>query len=106
MRLDQNYGQRRSCDLADESISAPRQSVDPDRILGRITERDAKFVHGRVQAVLEIHKRVCGPQLFVKFFPGHNSTRTLEQQYEDLKRLTLQPDLNTVPEQFPGFHVR
>ncbi len=79
-----------------EPVSAPRQRLDETRIIGGIVQRLADFVDGLVEPVLEIHKRVRGPQRLLQFLARHDLARTLEQHGQNFEGLFLELDLCAV----------
>src|SRR2546429_2054426 len=48
--------------LADEPVAALRQGFDETRLLLAVAQSHAQLLDGRVEAVLEVHKRVSGPE--------------------------------------------
>src|SRR6266849_657317 len=77
---------------ADEPVAALGKRLDESRLLVVVTERLAQLLNGGVEAVIEIHKSVRGPEPFLKFFPPDDFTRTLQEQGKDSKRQDLQLD--------------
>ena len=86
IRLNQNYGQCRSCDLTDELISAPRQCLDKSWIFRRVAERLTNFVNGGIQVVIDINKGV-GPEALLQLLAGDDFAMLLEQNDEYLESL-------------------
>jgi hypothetical protein len=50
--------------------------------------------------VFEIHKSICRPQLFLKFFSGDQLTGTIQEHQQNGKRLTIEPDTNPLFSEF------
>src|ERR1700730_15867910 len=86
----------------DEAIAVTRQRFDEMRALRVVVERCPQPLHGIVQALLEVHKGVGGPELLLQLFPGDGFTRPFQQHDKDLYRLTLQPDLHALFAEFPS----
>jgi len=67
------------------------------RILSRVTESVAKPINCRIEPVLEIHEGVSWPELTSQLLPADNAPRAFQQQRKDLKWLTLESDLRSIP---------
>ena len=52
--------------------------------------------------MIEIDEGVCGPKGSLQFVPGNDLSRSLQQCFENLKRLLLQSDSQPVLAQFSG----
>ena len=61
----------------DESVSAPRQGLDVPRTRRRISQGLPQFVHGRVQAVVEVHEGVGRPQFLAHLLACDHVAGTL-----------------------------
>jgi hypothetical protein len=48
-----------------------------------------------VEALIEVYKRVSGPDFLPQLFPSDDLSRTIEQGANDLERLVLELDLDT-----------
>ncbi len=104
IRLDQNYGQYRSCDLTDESVSAPVQRLDKSWIFRRVAERLTNLVNGGIQVVIDIHKGV-GPEALLQLLAGDDFAVLLEQNDEYLERLAAQLQLDPAFAHFTGVKI-
>src|ERR1700730_2041249 len=80
-----------------EAISAPRKGLDIARTGGRIAQDLAQFINGGVQAVVEIHEGIGGPELLAQLFARDDISGALKQQGEYLERLLLQAELFSTP---------
>src|SRR5712692_4638921 len=77
---------------ADEPVAALRKGLDETPLLVVVTQRLAQLLDCGVEAVIEVHKSVRGPEPFLKFFPPDDLTRTLQEQGKESKRQDLQLD--------------
>jgi hypothetical protein len=85
-----------------ESISPPRERLDVARTGRRISQGFPQLVHGRIQAVIEIHEGVSGPQFLAHLLASDQVTAALQQEDEHLKRLFLEPKLRAVLAKLSG----
>ena len=76
----------------DEAIATSRQGFDIARRLPVVAEGFPQFIDGFVQAVLEVHEGVCGPELQTQVLARDQLARPCEQQGQNLKRLFLKLD--------------
>ena len=54
-----------------------------------IAERIAEFVHGGIEAVIEIHEGICRPKAFPQVYAAYDNARLIEQHHQDSKWLIL-----------------
>jgi hypothetical protein len=73
--------------------------------LGVVIQRRPQPLHGIVQSLFKVNKRVGRPKVLLQFFPGDSLARTLQQHDQDVDRLPLQPDLHPLFAEFPGFRI-
>jgi hypothetical protein len=59
-----------------------------------------------VQAVIEIHESVGGPDSLLEFFAGYNFARLFEQRLQNPERLLLQPNANSAFAQLSGTQIQ
>ena len=90
---------------SEEAISAARQRFHKAGILCRVAQRIAQPLDRGVQAVVEVHERIGGPQAAVEILPGDHFAGTLQQHGQDLKGLLLQANLEAVAAELPGAQV-
>src|ERR1700689_2082357 len=64
-----------SFDLREESVTATRNRFYKTWAFGRIAEGIADFVDRFIEPVIEIPKRVCGPESLLKFLTAYDFTR-------------------------------
>ena len=75
---------------ANEPVAAPGK-VSMKRGLSTESPRASRnLIDGGIQAVVEIHERVGGPQVRPELFPSHHFAGPLKQDCEDVKRLVLE----------------
>jgi len=55
--------------------------------------------------MVEINKRIGGPQLGPQLLPADYFAGALQQTKKDLKGLLLKPNLRTIPPEFSGLQV-
>jgi hypothetical protein len=79
----------------DKSITSPRHGLHKPGVFSGISEGFADFVNSLVEALIEVYKRVGGPDFLAQLFPSDDLSRTIEQGANDLKRLALELDLDT-----------
>lgn len=77
------------------------QGFDETRLPGVVAERSAELSHGGVDAVLEVNKNIGGPKPLLKFLAGDPLARPFQENDQNLKGETLQPDFYPVFEQLP-----
>ena len=75
-------------------------------LLGGIAEGLAELGDGGVQAPLEIHEGVGGPEAVAELFAGDQLAGGLEERLEDAERLILEPDAQPVLTQFTRRRVQ
>ena len=79
-------------DLREEAVAATRNGFHKAGTIGRITEGITDLVDRFIEPVIEIHKRVCGPEFFLEFLATYDLAGLLKQNRQDLERLFLKPD--------------
>jgi len=82
--------------LTDEAVTAPRQRLDVARLLGRVAQSISQSLDRCVDAVIELYNGVVGPQPNADILPQNSFTRPFQKHLQDLKRLLLQSDSNSV----------
>src|SRR5205814_10680496 len=85
-----------------KSVATASNCFDKSRTRCRIAERLTQLIHRRVQAVIEFHESIRGPQAGAQFFAAHDVTGTFEQNREDRERLLLQTQLSRSEERRVG----
>src|SRR5208337_1296486 len=70
-------------------VSPARQRLDELRPVRIVAQRLAQLLDGRIQAVLEIHKRVRRPDPRAQFLSRHHFSRFFQQRCQHLHRLLL-----------------
>jgi hypothetical protein len=83
-------------DLGDEAVSAPSNGFHEAGTLGRVAERFTDFVDRFVEPVVEIHKSVCGPKVFLKFLASYDLAGMLKEHRQNLEGLFLKPNSQAV----------
>jgi hypothetical protein len=92
-------------DLGEETVAAASNGFDEAGTFRGVAESLADFVDGFVEPVIEIHKSVYGPEFFLKFLASYNLAGVVQQQSQNLERLFLKPDSQTVLAQLAGAQV-
>src|SRR5277367_2003168 len=96
---------RDAFDGGDEAVSAAGQGFDEAWVGCGIAQRLANLVYGGIQAVIEIHKGVGGPDGLAEAFASDDLSGILEECGEDLKGLLLKTDACAVLTQLSGGQV-
>jgi hypothetical protein len=102
-----NPGGRDGCDRfwiverANKPVSARRNGFDIARSINRIIQGTPQAIHSSVQPMVEIHKRLVGPDLISQLLASHDLAGAGEQNQQHLERLARQFDSDTTVENFP-----
>src|SRR5262249_2650935 len=83
-------------DGSDETVPTARQSFDKAGIRSRIVQSVTDLVDRSVQAVIKIDKSVSRPDLLSQLLPGHDLSWVLQELSQNLKRLLLKSNLESV----------
>src|SRR5262249_34259158 len=89
----------------DETIAAPWEGLNVTRHFGRIVQRLAQLVDRCVQPVVEVHKRVAGPQTVAQLFSCDQRPWLFKQNRQDFERLADQLDLYPMLPNLMRMHV-
>lgn len=90
----------------DEPVSAARKRFNVARRLGGIAQYLTQARNRIVQAMIEINKRVSGPDLLSQLFARDYISGPLQQSSQDLQRLTLQAEAYAAFAQLTGANVQ
>src|SRR5258708_18642215 len=90
----------------DEAISATGQRLDVLGAERRIAQAFAELIYGRVQAMVEVHEGIGGPQFLAQIFAGHHFSMALQKHGQYLKRLFLQAELDAVLAEFASRKIK
>jgi hypothetical protein len=66
-----------------------------------VVQNFAKPIHRGVEAVVEVNKRIIGPQPALEFLAGDQFAGALQQRDQYLQGLFLQPDLYALLAKLP-----
>src|SRR6202035_5549497 len=80
----------------DEAISAAGVRFDESRTVCRVSQRFPYFVNGRVEPLIEVNEGALGPEFLAQYFPADYLSWMLDQEHQDLDRLPLQLDRQTI----------
>lgn len=83
-------------DRSNEPVASAGHGFDESGIVGFFAEGTSQFSDGGVQSVVELDEGVGGPKSLTNLFSGNQFAGALEQHGEDLERLFLQPDSQSV----------
>src|SRR5208282_1976171 len=98
---------RRLCfNRTDKPIPALGQSFNVARSVGLVSQGLTKFLYRRVQAVIEINKRVSGPEALLDLLASDQLSGPCQQHFEDLDWLALQPQPDVVLAQLSALTVQ
>ena len=95
-----------SFDLREEAVAATSNGFHKAGTFGGVAEGITDFVDRFVEPVIEIHKRVCGPEFFLKFLATYDLAGVLKQHRQDLEGLFLEPDSQAVLAQFASAKIQ
>ena len=76
------------------------------RRFGGVAQRFPQPLYSVIDAVVEIHEGVGTPYPLTQLLARHYFARLFQQDLQDLKRLLLQGDLDSLPGQFSGFFIQ
>ena len=93
-------------DVSDEAVAATSNGFDEAGTLGGVAERLTDLVDRLVEPVVEIHERVRGPELLLKFLATDDLAGVLEQHRQDLEGLLLKPDSQAALAQFASTKIQ
>jgi hypothetical protein len=79
-------------DGRDETVATPRYRLDIAGLFSRIVQGLAQFGYSRIQAALEIDKRVGLPQARLQTFASNQVAGAFQKRFQDLYRLFLNSD--------------
>jgi hypothetical protein len=71
---------RRTVNGCDESIAAPRDSLDKSWVVGIITQGFPEFANGHAEGGIKLNKGVGGPQPLADAFSCDNLSGVLKQK--------------------------
>ena len=91
-------------DRGNEPVAAARQGFKKCRIRRAVSQRLAGF-DCYAQALVEIDEGVAGPRLLTQFLTRDNLPALFQQESEELKRLVLQFDPQSVARERERTHV-
>ena len=86
--------------LHQEAIAFSRNGFDVERFIGRIAERLAEFVNGRIYVSVVIDMRIGGPEPEAQLFTCNDFTRFFEERHQDLIDLPLELEPGAVSSHF------
>ena len=84
----------------DEKIAAAGNRFDIPGVCGGVAQDVADLLDRGVEAIVEIHESLRGPQLLLQFLAGNDLAGIFQEHLENLKGLTLQFGTNAVFSQF------
>ena len=79
-------------DVSNEAVAASSNGFDETRTLGGVAKSLTDLVDRFVEPVVEIHERVCGPELLLQFLATNDLAGALKQHRQDLEGLLLKPN--------------
>src|ERR1700739_4129282 len=65
---------------SDKTIAASRQRLDIPRVLSIVANRQTDFCNGGIECVIEIDKRVVGPDVTPQLLAGNQLARMFEEK--------------------------
>jgi hypothetical protein len=79
-----------------EAITAPRQSLDEDGLVGSIAQRNAQLHDGRIDASVKLDDCAVGPKMLADFVPRNQAAVPFQKDAQKLKLLLRQTDIAPV----------
>src|SRR5258708_2421800 len=79
-------------DRIDEAIAVLRHRLDKAGVVGGVAQRGTDLFDRCIKTEIKIHKGICGPDLTLQFFAGHQLTRIGKQKGKYLEWLVLEGD--------------
>jgi len=92
--------------LGEEAVSATSNGFYKAGTLRGVAEGFANFADRFVEPVVEIHESVRGPEFFLKLLASYDLAGVLEQHRQELERLLLKANPQTVFTQFAGTKIQ
>jgi hypothetical protein len=100
-----NRGCVRRFDLRKEAVAAPSNGFHEAGTFGGVPQGVTDFAYRFIQAVIEVHESVRGPEPFLKFFASYDLAGVFKQHRQDLEWLFLKPNAQAVLVQFAGAKI-
>ena len=75
----------------DKTIAPLRQSLNKFWVVSRIFKGGTDLLNRCIQAEIKIYEGIGGPYPLLQLLAGHQSSRVIQEQSEDLERLFLKP---------------
>jgi hypothetical protein len=79
-----------------EAISETGNGFNEARLLCCIAKGFAELAYGVVNAVIKFHEGVARPKTLPDLFSSYEFVRLLEEEFQELKRLSLKADMPTL----------
>jgi hypothetical protein len=92
-------------DLGEEAVAATSNGFHKAGTFGGVAEGLTDFADCFVEAVVEVHESIRGPELFLEFLTSYDIAGVLKQQDQDLEGLFLKADSQAVLAQFTGTKI-
>src|SRR3954465_7582504 len=108
---DRNFDRNRNGVVTDylhrrnEAVSTFGLRLNEARVRSGVAQGVAQLIDGGVEAVIEVHESVGGPEALAQILPGDHFASPFKQRDEDLERLLLQTDFAALAEEFAGANV-
>src|SRR5438270_5274302 len=93
-------GSREVINGSDEAISASGQGFNKSRIVCRIPQRLANFVHRGIQSMLEIDEGISRPKALSQLLSRDQLARVRKKRSKNLKWLFLEFEAMPLPASF------
>jgi hypothetical protein len=92
-------------DRSNEPVAPPGNSLDEPGIAGIVLKRLSYLENSDTEALVEIDKRIAGPEPLSYLGTRNYGAPSLQQQGEKMKRLFLQFNPQTAPRQRPSGRI-
>ena len=89
-----------------EAIPATRDGLNKPGALRRIAQCLPNLVDGLVEPVVEVYEGIRGPEPLLQILARYDLADVLDQHGQNLKRLLLNSDLQSVLSEFAGTEIK
>jgi hypothetical protein len=89
-----------------EAIAPTRDGLNKPGALRRIAKCLPDFVDGLVEPVIEVYEGIRGPEPLLQILAHYDLAGVLDQHGQDLKRLLLNSDLQSMLSEFAGAEIK
>src|SRR5579863_5019757 len=103
--LGLSFGMDLPLHFTQKTIAASGYGLDKPRAAGGIAQDFANLVNRCIEAVVEIHVSIGGPQSFPQFFSTDHASSPFEKHAQRGERLVLKPDPASLFAEFASLQI-